>query len=130
MASWRDFTAFVKSSYEVAQEQPGMLELIFDLDGGRSQAVFLWRRQLMKGSEEWLVIESPFAEVGTVDFGAALEEAGKLICGGVVVVGRFLTYRHAVPLANLDTNEFKRPLQLVTLAADRLERTLVGGDSY
>jgi hypothetical protein len=130
MATWRDFTAFVKSSYEIAQEQPGMIQLLFDLDGGRSQAVYLWRRQLMKGAEEWLVIESPFAESGKVDLQTVLEEAGNLVCGGVVVVGRFVTYRHAVPLANLDTNEFKRPLQLATLAADRLERTLGSGDDY
>jgi hypothetical protein len=130
MASWRDFVAFVKSSYDVAQEQPGMVQLLFDLDDGRSQAVYLWRRQLMKGAEEWLVIESPFAEIGSVDMEKALQEAGNLVCGGVVVVGRFLTYRHAVPLANLDTNEFKRPLQLVTLAADRLESRLAGSDSY
>jgi hypothetical protein len=104
--------------------------LLFDLDDGRSQAVYLWRRQLMKGAEEWLVIESPFAELGDVDVDKALLEAGNMVCGGVVIVGRFLTYRHAVPLANLDTNEFRRPLQLVTLAADQLESRLAGGDSY
>ncbi|MGH9209651.1 MAG: hypothetical protein ACRD2C_03115 [Acidimicrobiales bacterium] len=130
MASWRDFRAFVKSTYDVAQEQPGMIQLLFDLEDGRSQAVFLWRRQLMKGSEEWLVIESPFAEVGRVDLDKALHEAGDLVCGGVVIVGKLVIYRHAVPLANLDTNEFRRPLQLVTLAADRLESRLAGGDSY
>jgi hypothetical protein len=130
MATWRDFTAFVKSSYDIAQEQQGMLQLIFDLEDGRSQAVYLWRRQLMKGTEDWLVIESPFAEVDRVNLQDALEEAGNLVCGGVVIVGKHLFYRHAVPLTNLDTNEFRRPLQLVTLAADRLEWKLAGEDSY
>jgi hypothetical protein len=41
-----------------------------------------------------------------------------------------LIYRHAVPLANLDVNEFERPLELVTLAADRLEHSISGGDVY
>jgi hypothetical protein len=35
-----------------------------------------------------------------------------------------------VPLANLDINEFERPLHLITVAADQLEKDLVGGDAF
>jgi hypothetical protein len=41
-----------------------------------------------------------------------------------------LTIRHAVPLANLNINEFERPLSLVTNTADQLERQLTGADEY
>lgn len=130
MATWRDFRAFVKANYEVTQEQPDMLQLIFETENDRSQVVYLWYRRLMKGTEDWIIIESPFARVEQIDLQAALEEAGRLICGGVVIQGNFAAYRHAVPLANLDVNEFKRPLQLVTLSADRLEQMLFGEDHY
>jgi hypothetical protein len=30
----------------------------------------------------------------------------------------------------MDVNEFERPLELVTVAADRLEERLFGGDRY
>lgn len=131
MATWRDLRAIVKSSrYEITKDEPGMIQLIFDIDNGRSQVVYLWHRRLVKGTEDWLVIESAFAHIDEIDLGKALDEAGNMVCGGVVAVGDSLVYRHAVPLANLDVNEFRRPLELVTLAADRLEHRLGGGDAY
>ena len=130
MATWRDFAAFVRSSYEVSSSSPDMIELIFETDSGRSQAVHLWHRALMRGREDWLIIESPFASLANADLERVLKEADNLVCGGVVTDGRALIYRHAVPLANLDVNEFERPLELVTLAADRLEHSISGGDVY
>jgi hypothetical protein len=130
LADWRSFKALVKSTYEVSHERADMLQLIVDTERNRSQVVYLWHRRLMKGTEDWLVIESPFAEVVGCDLEGVLAEAGELACGGVVVVGKFVVVRHAVPLVNLDTNEFSRPLELVTVAADRLEATLSTDDRY
>jgi hypothetical protein len=130
VATWRHFTALVKSTYEVSQERPDMLQLIVPTGGDRSQVVYLWHRRLMKGTEDWLVIESPFAEVEDTDLTTVLEEAGNMPCGGIVIVGTFVVVRHAVPLVNLDVNEFSRPLELVTSSADRLEHTLFGDDKY
>jgi hypothetical protein len=133
VADWRSFKALVKSTYQVSHEREEMLQLIVDTERGRSQVVYLWHRRLMKGTEDWLVIESPFAEVehvGDSDLLSVLQEAGELACGGIVVVGKFVVVRHAVPLVNLDVNEFSRPLELVTVAADRLEHTLSTEDRY
>lgn len=107
-----------------------MLQLIVPTGSNRSQVVYLWHRRLMKGTEDWLVIESPFAEVDDVDVTAVLEEAGNMPCGGIVIVGKYVVVRHAVPLVNLDVNEFSRPLELVTVSADRLEQILFGDDMY
>jgi hypothetical protein len=130
VADWRSFKAFVKSAYHVSHERDDMIQLIVDTERGRSQVVYLWHRRLVKGTEDWLVIESPFAEVDEVELVEVLREAGELACGGIVVVGKFVVVRHAVPLINLDVNEFARPLELVTVAADRLESTLSHDDRY
>jgi hypothetical protein len=133
VADWRSFKALVKSTYRVSHERDDMLQLIVDTERGRSQVVYLWHRRLVKGTEDWLVIESPFAEVEEVSGDRLLDvlnEAGELACGGIVVVGKFAVVRHAVPLVNLDVNEFNRPLELVTVAADRLERIVSGDDRY
>jgi hypothetical protein len=130
MATWRDFIAYVKSNYDVTYEEPGMLQLVFATTEGRSQTVQLSRRRLLNGSEEWLVIDSPFAEAEDVKVERALEAAGHMTCGGIVSVDGTLYYRHAVPLVNLDSNEFKRPLRLVTMSADHLEQRLLGEDNY
>ena len=41
---------------------------------------------------------------------------------------RLVGLRHAVPLANLDLNEFNHPLSIVTGSADELEEMLTGRD--
>ncbi|HEY3139542.1 MAG TPA: hypothetical protein VGJ86_00340 [Acidimicrobiales bacterium] len=130
MADWRNFRAFVKSSYEVTQEETDMMQLIFATEGDRTQVVYLWHWVLRKGTEDWLAIESPFAELQAVDLEKVVVEAGGLACGGVVAVDDVLAVRHVLPLANLDINEFKRPLELVTSAADHLEQLLFGDDRF
>jgi hypothetical protein len=79
MATWRDFAAFVRSSYEVSSSSPDMIELIFETDSGRSQAVHLWHRALMRGREDWLIIESPFASLANADLERVLKEADNLV---------------------------------------------------
>lgn len=129
MASWRDLEAYVRAHYNIAGERPGRIQLILETNDGRSQSVYLWHRRL-PGHEDWLIIGSPFAEASRVDLNDILKAAGQMVVGGIVLVGKHLAVRHAVPLANLDTNEFERPLELVTLAADQLEQMANVEDRY
>jgi hypothetical protein len=75
-------------------------------------------------------IESPIAEIGALNPRQVLEEVGNVVCGGAAVVDGHVVLRHAVPLLNLNVNEFERPLILVTSTADHLEHKLVGSDKY
>lgn len=130
MATWSDLMGYVRSNYRIADEQSGMVKMVFETENLRSQVVLLWHQTLRDGSEEWLQIESPFAELGSVNLQEALEEVGRTVCGGAAIVSSYVTIRHAVPLANLNINEFERPLTLVTSTADYLEQKLTGGDKY
>jgi hypothetical protein len=130
MATWSELADYVRANYKVAEEKPDMLKMIFNTGGLRSQIVLLVRQVLRDGGEEWVQIESPIGEIAKLDLRAALEQIGQTVCGGAGMVGDLVTMRHAVPLVNLDVNEFERPLHLVTITADRLEKELVGGDAY
>ena len=130
MATWSELAGYVRSNYKIADEKPSMIQMIFETGNLRSQVVFLWRQALMNGDEEWLQIESPIAELGSVNLQKLLEEVGDVVCGGAAVTSGHVTIRHAVPLANLNINEFERPLTLVTATADDLEHKLVGTDRY
>lgn len=130
MATWSELTDYVRANFKVADERPDMMKMIFNTGGLRSQVVLLVRNVLMDGTEEWVRIESPFAEVAKVDLRVALEKVGQTVCGGAGLVGDLLTIRHAVPLANLDVNELVRPLHLVTTTADRLEKEMIGSDDF
>jgi hypothetical protein len=130
MATWSDVVAYVRSNYKIAEEKPNSLKLIFETGNLRSQVVLLWHLTLNDGSEDWVQIESPFGELGSVDLTAAVQMIGNTVCGGMAHVGNLVTFRHSLPLLNLNINELERPLALVTTTADNLERELTGGDKF
>ena len=130
MTTWNDLTSYVKNKYKISDEQPNMIKLIFETGGMRSQVVILWHMTLANGSEEWVQIESPFGELGSIDLAQALQAVGNTVCGGMALFGNMVTFRHSLPLENLNINEFESPLALVTTTADQLEKNLVGGDKF
>jgi hypothetical protein len=124
MTTWNDLVLYVRNNYPIAEETHNMIKLIFETGGMRSQVVLIWHLTVGRGAEEWIQIESPFGEFGSVDLAAALQHIGGTVCGGMV------TFRHSVPLLNLNINEFESPLALVTETADLLESTFTGGDRF
>ncbi len=130
MATWTDLVGYVKSNYKISDERDGMIKMVFETENLRTQLVFLWLQTLNGGTEEWVQIESPFAELGTVDVTKVLEEIENTVCGGLALASGHLTFRHTIPLESLQISEFERPLILVTSTADAIEQKLVGGDRY
>jgi hypothetical protein len=131
VATWPDLIEYIRSNYQITEEKPHVITILFDTTGVRSQFVVLSRQTLdNEGDEDWLMIESPIGQVAKLDLERALTEVGKTVCGGAAIQQNLLLLRHAVPLANLDPNEFERPLHLVTITADRLERELIGDDTF
>jgi hypothetical protein len=120
----------VKANYKIADEQPEMLKLIFEVPNLRSQMVLLWHVQPTNSDEDWVQIESVIGEFGRIDVARAVREVGDVVCGGIASVADLVTYRHSVPLLNLNINEFERPLMIVTNIADKLEQGLTGRDEY
>jgi hypothetical protein len=130
MTTWNDLLGYVHSNYKIADERPDMIKLIFETGSLRSQVVILWHMTLANSNEEWVQIESPFGELGSLDLAAALQAVGNTVCGGMALFGNLVTFRHSLPLDNLNINEFESPLALVTTTADQLEKTLTGGDKF
>jgi len=130
MAGWSDVLTYVRSTYKIADEKPDAIKLVFEVGGLRTQVVMLWHLTLMGGREDWVQIESPIGPVARIDLNKALDAVGDTVCGGLGKFGELLTFRHAVPLANININELEAPLALVTSTADDLEKVLVGGDEY
>lgn len=130
MATWNDLAAYVRANYKIASEEDGMIKLVFEVSNLRSQIVMLWSVTPTNSNEEWVQIESPIGEFSSVDVVRAVREAGSIICGGIASVAEIVTFRHSVPLLNLNINEFERPLAVVTTTADRLEKLLTGRDDF
>jgi hypothetical protein len=130
LATWSALSDFLRANYKISDETADSFKLIFDVGNLRSQVVFLWRMNLLDGTEEWVQIESPFGRLDSVDLYGAVKDMRDSVCGGIATMGELVTVRHAAPLANMDINELERPLLLVTTTADRLERQFQGGDTF
>lgn len=130
MTTWNSLADYVRSNYQVSDEDPNRIKLVFETGDMRTQLVFLWRQLLMDGTEEWLQIESPVGRVDAMNLRAVLDEVGAMVCGGAAIMDGVLFIRQAMPIANLEINEFERPLRLVTSSSDALERKFVGGDEF
>ena len=130
MATWNDLRQYVKSNFKVMKEEANLIQMGFAYEDGRSQLVFLWKMLLNDGTEEWVQIESPIGEFTPANVAAVVRAAEHAVVGGIGCSGQVITFRHAVPLQNLDMNEFLRPLRLVTVSADRFEKEIFGGDKF
>lgn len=130
MATWGDLVAFVRSEYRVTRIEDDEVRLLLEFDDERRQMVILAREVLDK-REEWVQIASPCGRVAEVDLPQLLTELAETsVVGGAVIMGEYVVLRHALPLENLDINEFVDPLSLIAGTADQIEERYVGGDGY
>lgn len=128
MAQWNDVQAYLRANYALEMINPNFAKIVFAIDETRSQIAFLTRQVL--GEEEWLTVESVVGRVNDVNLTAALGQVEGVVVGGLARIGDLITLKNSMPLANMDINELVRPLELVTLTADNLERTLTGSDTF
>lgn len=136
MATWAHLAEYVRRSYEVISDEPEELRVLVGFgdededDDPRTQVVIICR-EVLDRQHEWVQIASPCGLVATVDLKALLEEVGKsTVACGVAIMGDHVVVRHALPLANLDIEEFTEPLALLAGTADTLEEQFWGGDGY
>lgn len=129
MASWNELRSFVQNTYKVSEDRGEMLSMIFST-GERSQLVLVGLAKNQNTGEEWVQISSPIGKLANVNLEAAGRAAFDWLCGGVVVINDMVYLHHAAPLANLDTNEFVRPLTVIVDGADQIEAALTGADEF
>ena len=123
MATQLEVRNFIKSNYEVEVMDGGDFKLVFELDGGRSQLVFV------DVTESNAQFSSPFASVDDISAKQALEaNAGFSL--GMQIISNYYVVKHVVPLADLDASEVTAAFDLVANIADMLEKSVVGGDRF
>ena len=129
MATWKEFASHVRDNYKILKEDDGQIHLAFGLNAGRSQLVVLWHMQIA-GAGGFVQIESPIGAFSPEAVAAAVKETEHAVLGGIGCSGDLLTFRHAVPLENFDTNEFEDPVRMVVTTADQLEKSVFGADKF
>lgn len=127
MTTWNDLVAFVNSNFKYEAISSDSLKLVFEIDGMRSQLVFLTHQR--HGDDSWVVINSPIGKIADVDLPRALAMIGDAVVGGLSSIGDLLTVRDAAPLEDMNGDELLRPMRQVVLVADAIEKELVGSDA-
>lgn len=130
MATWGDLVDYVRSEYTVRSDEPDELRIEVRFEDSRTQIVII-ARAVLDHREEWVQIASVCGLAADVDLVALLTEVGNAtVACGAAIMGEHVVLRHALPLENLQINEFVDPLGFVAATADLLEETFFGGDGY
>ncbi len=123
VATQQEAINFIKSNYRCDDLDGGVLKLVFDLGGGRSQVVFA------TVNEYNVQYASPFASLDDVTAKQALEANAEFNLG-VQIQGNYFMIVHMAPLADLDASEIGEGFEYVSNVADALESKLVGGNKF
>ena len=129
MATWESLRQYIHSRYQVIDEQPGVLRMLFDVGGGRSQNVLVSGKSV--GAFEYMVIWTPICHESQISARDALIRNANMPLGslGLVPDGTIIL-RHSAPLKDLEPDEFEVPLQAITQGGDMLERELAVADRF
>ena len=129
MKTWDSLRGHIKSNYVVTEDTPDMLVLVFDVGGGRRQAVYV-RKLILEGSE-WAEISTPVCVEADIDSRDALERNADFVVGALALLrSGTVVYRHSLPLKDLDLDEFEVPFHLIVNIGDRLEHEFTGADNF
>jgi hypothetical protein len=132
MPSWPDIQADVRERFPLAKDEPDHFSLVFEYEDGRTQLVTVrhFTPDIDGRKQDWLEFSSIFCREGEMHPKAALKRNDGFVVGGIAQRGEFLIFRHTVPLATLDPEEFELPLHYVARTADQLEATFASGDQF
>ncbi|MEU4746726.1 hypothetical protein AB0G02_40590 [Actinosynnema sp. NPDC023658] len=130
MTSWIDVINYVRTRYEVLEENDTWLRFRLDTGEGRTQQVSVHHVPESDGVA-WVEISSPVGRPDAIDLRRLLELAGTTAVGAAAVVDDVALLKHTVPLEDLSVREeFERPLLLLVSAADAFEHELTQTDRF
>ena len=125
MATWESVENYIHSNYKVAAQTGTFIELIFGMEGGRTQLASVTKLGPMA------IFQSPFATLDDVSIERVLAAMdANQIAFGIRGVGRRLFVVHSQLLETADAEEIDWGLFVVSDAADTLENALGLGDLY
>ena len=129
MATWESLRQYIHSKYQVADEAPDGLRLIFDLGNGRKQNVVVVGKTM--GNYEYMAIWTPVCNESQLSARDALLRNATMPLGALALApDGTVILRHTAPLKDLDPDEFDVPLGALTQAGDMLEREFTMADQF
>ena len=120
MATRAEVIDHIRSYNDVEDMGDGQFKVLWELDGGRSQVVFMMVLDL------FLVFVSPFASQDDLTAGKAI---GMAKIFGVCEIGDYYALRNVSLLEDLDESEIVDMAMVIAMRADAIEEE-IGGDRF
>ena len=130
MISWEQVVAYATSRHIVLERHDDLVRLVVDLGNGRSQYALLRKLAATEGAGAWLAVDSPIGAIDELDLLSTLRCASREQTGGISLFGDLVVLRQTMHSSSLLAHEFDRDLLLLCLAADDMEKRLLGTDVF
>ncbi|MDR1805365.1 MAG: hypothetical protein LBQ80_01135 [Clostridium sp.] len=132
--TWQDVYSHIARNYkfeDLSENKNGtMLKMVWNLDGGRSQVVFI-NRDVSQSDVEWVSFYSPVGQIPPVLLPKALFIAGDgNLSGGLVTLtlNDCVFVKNAFPLEIATTEVVDSFFRFTMNLADRIENEVLGQD--
>jgi hypothetical protein len=126
MADWDSLCAYARSNYAISDDRPDRLFLDFQMEDGRTRRVGVMKCDELAGTE-WAEILTVVCTESDISARDALVKNSQMFSGALDITETGLVvFRYAVPLDDLDTSEFDRPVTLIANVGDYLEGKFTG----
>lgn len=123
MSTKAEIVNYLKSEFNMTENEDGFLSANYALEGERSQIVIVGFEG--DSGDESILISSPFAEIGQVSAEKVLSAANL----PVMNIGNYHVSARLFPVANLQPEEVAYLLGIVVGHADHMEQKLGLGDN-
>lgn len=120
MATRAEVIQHIREYSDVEEIDNGFFKVVFDLEGGRSQVLF------MEITDHLLIMMSPFATTDEITASTAFSFATVF---GIALVSDMYAIRNVSLLADLDESEITDMAALIATRADEFEER-IGGDGF
>jgi hypothetical protein len=126
MVNWDTLKDFIKKNYQAKNDDGKSINIEQAFESGRTQLVNVSKHEI--DDKVWVHILSRVGTIAADKLNEALELLYKQRIGGLVQVNGKHFVRHCIPIDDLSTEEFDKPMRHVAAVADALEEKYIGTD--
>lgn len=128
MAQWSELRNGLRERYQLAEDEPNMVSLVWTYDEGRSQKVIL--RRFVANQFEILEIKSAFARRGDVEPEVLMRVNAQLPLATTALSGDVYLVVYNVLCSTVTPESLDTLLGRVAAVADHLEEKHCSGDRF
>ena len=125
MPSWTDVKLLAASRYKMIHDDGESFEVLFDYKTGRHQKIMV--THLHAFNVPWIRFRSFVCHRNDMDPLVALAWNAELSLGALALIDDHYAVLHTTALDTLDPEEFDRPLRIISIVADKLEKDYTRG---